>query len=73
MGKRHQAEISLRTALQLLSLTENGNMKYEWAAAALTLDPWQWAAQAQQGVEGAVSSDPTVPQWYGRLKALRSK
>ncbi|GGO40688.1 hypothetical protein GCM10008949_50440 [Deinococcus humi] len=73
MGQQQEAEIALRTALELLPLTENGNVKYEWAAAALTLDPLQWETQAQQCVEGVVSSDPTVPQWYERLKALRLK
>ncbi|PYE53907.1 DNA-binding SARP family transcriptional activator [Deinococcus yavapaiensis KR-236] len=71
MGESHEAERALRISQELLPLTDNGNVKFEWAAAALTIDPLQWAVNAEENVRGVVSSDPTVPQWYERLKATR--
>lgn len=73
MGEAHQAHQTLQDGLTLTGLTQNGSVRYEWAAAALTVDPGEWDIQARQAVKGAVPNDPTVPQWYARLRAQRDE
>lgn len=69
MGEAEEAHRTLEEGLALTELTPNGSVRYEWAAAALTVDPGEWHLQAQQMVEGTVPNDPTVAQWYAQLRA----
>lgn len=68
MGERDEADDTLHSALDLIHLTENGGVKYEWALAALTVDPEKWREPARQAVQGVAPADPTVRQWYERFE-----
>ncbi|SMB77748.1 AfsR/SARP family transcriptional regulator [Deinococcus hopiensis] len=71
MGQSHEAEQVLREARPLLDLTENGSVRYEWAAAALVVNPGEWAEEADRLTKSAQPNDPTLPQWYARLRATK--
>ncbi|MPY67651.1 hypothetical protein F8S09_13315 [Deinococcus sp. SDU3-2] len=72
-GEREEARALLHTTLPLAQATEDGRARFEWAVAALTCAPREWAAQADACVRGAQTNDPLIVQHYQRLQATRPK
>ncbi|MDL2345468.1 hypothetical protein QOL99_15105 [Deinococcus sp. MIMF12] len=68
-GDREGAQALLRGTLPLARTTEDGRARFEWAVAALTCAPREWAAQADACVRGAQTNDPLIVRQYQRLRA----
>lgn len=72
-GDREGALALLRQTLPLVQATEDGRAGFEWAVAALTCAPREWAAHADACVQGARTNDPLIVGHYQRLRATRPK
>lgn len=72
-GERGEARASLHRTLPLAQATEDGRARFEWAVAALTCAPREWAAEADACVQGAQTNDPLIVRHYQRLRATRPK
>lgn len=67
-GEIDRANELLALSLPLAQQSDAGRPKYEWAVAALTLNPGEWSAEAQQCVQGAQTNDSVITRTYQQLR-----
>ena len=67
LGQRAQAQILLERTYPAVQRNEEGRARFEWATAALLIDPATWYVQASTCVQNVITNDSVIMAEYRRV------